>query len=122
VAQGVPRLKLQYDPEAKDDWFASAIPLKPDWEPVDISKFTTIKFTLYSDDECGGLVRLEDNNKVESADFEIETMAVTPGEENSVTLALAAFDNEKIDLTSVSLIKFIGYKDSAFYVSEIILE
>jgi hypothetical protein len=49
-------------------------------------------------------------------------MAVTPGEENSVTLALAAFDNEKIDLTSVSLIKFIGYKDSAFYVSEIILE
>lgn len=122
MAQGVPRLKLQYDPAAKDDWFASAIPLKPDWEPVDISKFTIIKFTLYSDDKCGGLVRLEDSNKVESADFDIETMAVNPGEENTVTLALAAFDNEKIDLTSVSLMKFIGYKDAAFYVSEIILE
>ena len=102
--------------------FACAIPLKPDWTPVDISQFTLLKFTLYADDDCGGLVRLEDSNKVESEDFDIETMAVNPGEENALSLSLAALANEKIDLTSISLLKFIGYKDAAFYISEITVE
>ena len=46
------------------------------------------------------------------------------GEEHTVSVALEAFTREpsKCDLKSVKLLKFIGYKGAAFYVSEICLE
>ena len=56
VAQGVPRLKLVHDTASKEDWFACALPLQSSWDPLDISEFNTLKFTLYTDEECGGMV------------------------------------------------------------------
>jgi len=122
VAQGVPRLKMMHDTNSKDDWFACAIPLQSTWDPVDLSEFDALKFTLYIDEECGGVVRLEDDSGVESADFELETMAPSPGEENTVTVALGAFEMDEINFKEIKLLKFIGYKGAAFYISEICLE
>jgi len=122
VAQGVPRLKMIHDTSSPDDWFACAIPLDNSWDPVDLSGFTLLKFTLYTDEEVGGLIRLEDEEGVESSDFEIETMAPAPGEEHALTLALEVFSQDGLNMQKIKLLKFIGYKGAAFYISEICLE
>jgi|TARA_R110000824_G_scaffold368988_2_gene558376 hypothetical protein len=124
VAQGVPRLKLVHDSDSKEDWFACAIPLQSSWDPVDVTNFNLLKFTLYTDEVCGGLVRLEDEGGEESGDFELDMLNMGAGEEHTVTVALAAFTGEpsKCDLKTAKLLKFVGYKGAAFYVSEICLE
>ena len=124
VAQGVPRLKLVHDISSKEDWFACALPLQSSWDPLDISEFNTLKFTIYTDEECGGMVRLEDERGEESQDFELEMLQAGAGEEHVITVALAAFTREpsQCDLKTVKLLKFVGYKGAAFYVSEICLE
>lgn len=124
VAQGVPRLKLVHDSTSKEDWFACAIPLQSSWEPVNATNFNLLKFTLYTDEVCGGLLRLEDEDGEESGDFELDMLNVRGGEEHTVTVALAALTGEpsKCDLKAVKLLKFVGYKGAAFYVSEICLE
>ena len=124
VAQGVPRLKLVHDSTSKQDWFACAIPLQSSWDPLDVTEFNVLKFTVYTDEECGGLVRLEDESGEESGDFELDMLDAGSGEEHTVTVALDALTMEpsKCDLKSAKLLKFIGYKGAAFYVSEICLE
>ena len=124
VAHGVPRLKMEHDPSSKEDWFACAVPIRQDWEAEDLSSNSLLRFTLYMDDPCGGLVRLEDAHGTESADFEIETAAPSGGEEHNITVALAALEDgvEKLDLSAIKLLKVIGYKGAAFYLSEIFVE
>jgi hypothetical protein len=113
---------MMHDTDCAEDWFACAIPLQSTWEPVDLSPFNTLRFTLYTDEECGGLVRLEDANGTESADFEIETMAPHPGQENTINLSLDAFVTDDLNTKEIKLLKFIGYKGAAFYISEVCLE
>jgi hypothetical protein len=124
VAQGVPRLKLVHDSSSKEDWFAGVIPLQSSWDCLDITEFTTLKLTIYTDEECGGMIRMEDESGEESQDFELELLQAKAGEEHSITIALETFTREpsRCDLERAKLLKFVGYKGAAFYVSEICLE
>ena len=119
VVQGVPRLKMIHDTNSGEDWFACALPLNNSWEKVDISKFTTLEFCLYTNEENTGVVRLEDEDNVESKDVEIDPV---PGEETQISIKLNSLKSRGLDYKKIRLLKIIGYKGSSFYVSELRLE
>ena len=74
------------------------------------------------DEECGGLIRFEDANGVESADFELENAAAIGGQEHNISVSMDAFEIEDIDFTKTKSLKVIGYKGAAFYLSEIVAD
>jgi len=119
---GVPRLRMEYDDRSADDWFVGVLPLLKDWEPTDISEFSSLHFTLYSDESCGGLLRLEDSELLESKDFDLSDVSLKISEENYVTVPLNDAFYDGIDTKKARLLKFIGYTNSAFFISEIYLE
>ena len=87
-----------------------------------MSNASTLKFTIYMDEDCGGLVRLEDANGVESADFELENAAAIGGEEHNIAVSMEAFKIDELDFTKIKTLKVIGYKGAAFYLSEIVAD
>lgn len=120
---GVPRLRLEYDDASDQDWFAAAIPLSPDWGSIDISNHKHLTFNIYSEQMIGGLVRLEDSEGVESTDFKLEK-SIVPETDVSVRVRIQALLDESgaFNKQKCRLLKIIGYKGAAFYVSEISLE
>tara|TARA_Y100000592_G_scaffold18799_1_gene28766 strand:- start:20292 stop:20765 length:474 start_codon:yes stop_codon:yes gene_type:complete len=120
---GVPRLRLEYNEGSNQDWFASAIPLSSDWSGVDISNFEHLTFNIYSEHAIGGLIRLEDEDQVESADFEIEK-SMAPEKDVSVRVRVQALleGADNFDKQKCRLLKIVGYKGAAFYLSEICIE
>lgn len=120
---GVPRLRLQHNEGSSQDWFATAIPLSSDWGSVDISNFEHLTFNIYSEHSIGGLIRLEDEAQFESADFEIEKSMV-PEKDISVRVRIQALleGNGEFDEQKCRLLKIVGYKGAAFYLSEICVE
>ena len=91
ILEGVPRLKLVHSASAPENWFAIAIPLSPTWAPQDLQPYRSLCFTI---------------------------VAAEGSEEASIEIPLGDF-GESLDITSIKLIKFIGYKNSAFYISQI---
>lgn len=119
VIEGVPRLKLIHDSNSGTaDWFALALPLHPTWEAQSLEGCKSIYFTIVARSGSGGLIRLEDGEGVESLDFDFSPFVVKEGEEIVLEIPLADF-GESVNLTNIKLIKFIGYKNSAFYLSRI---
>jgi hypothetical protein len=118
ILEGVPRLKLVHSASAPENWFAIAIPLSPTWAPQDLQTYRSLCFTIVAAEGSGGVVRLEDGAGSESLDFNFSSLLKGEGEEASIEIPLGDF-GESLDITSIKLIKFIGYKNSAFYISQI---
>ena len=118
VIEGVPRLKLVHSTSSSEDWFAIALPLGPGWDPEDLQLYRSICFTIVAREGSGGVVRLEDKVGAESLDFDFSSLLRGEGEEISLEIPLQDF-GESFDRAAVKLIKFIGYKNSAFYISQI---
>ena len=121
IVQGIPRLRLEHDLNSKHDWFACAIPVDSSWEASDISNFDSLNFKLYSDQQVGGLIRLEDSDQNESLDFDF-TNLIDLESEVSIKVSLDRFFNKSFDPKKCRLLKIIGLKSSAFYISEVTLE
>ena len=122
IVEGIPRLKMVHDTHSRDDWFACAIPLRSSWEPVDISEFNTLSLVLYSEGNEGGFIRFEDSSGTESKDFHIDDFHNGGSEEASASIDLNRLKDQELDSTAIKLLKIIGYKGAAFYVSEVFLK
>tara|TARA_B100001778_G_C18258744_1_gene481213 strand:+ start:56 stop:520 length:465 start_codon:yes stop_codon:yes gene_type:complete len=120
IMEGVPRLKMVYDRKSPQDWFAAVIPTQNSWEPSDLSKFNTLSFNIYIEEGSQGLVRFEDCKGKESNDFKFND--VVDRESCSAEINLKSIKKSELNMKSVKLIKFIGYKDAAFYISEVSLQ
>ena len=118
VIEGVPRLKLIYKDSCSADWFAIALPLNSNWGPQSLHSCRAIYFTIAAREGSGGVVRLEDGGGIESLDFDFSSLLGENTEEVVIEIPLEDF-GASLDITSVKLMKFIGYKDSAFYISRI---
>lgn len=119
IIEGVPRLKLIHDSTSGlSDWFAIALPLSPTWEPQSLEDYRSIHFTIAARSGSGGLVRIEDDKGVESLDFDFSAFLGGEGEEAAVEIPLIDMGTS-LDLARIKLIKFIGYQNSAFYISQI---
>ena len=79
----------------------------------------TINNYKYTNEENTGVVRLEDEDNVESKDVEIDPV---PGEETQISIKLNSLKSRGLDYKKIRLLKIIGYKGSSFYVSELRLE
>ena len=117
IVEGTPRLKMVHDTLSRDDWFICAIPLRSSWEPVDISEFDALSLILYSEGNEGGFVRFEDKSGTESKDFHIDDFHSGEPEEASVSIDLGCLKDQELDIKAIKLLKIIGYKGAAFYVS-----
>ena len=122
VVEGVPRLKMVYDDHSKEDWFACAIPIQNTWEPFDASNFKNLSLNLYSENGEGGVIKFEDNSNKESRDFNISELMNNPSEEQHISIPLSSIKENGLNTKELKLIKFIGYKESAFYISEVCLK
>jgi len=122
IVEGIPRLKMVHDTHSRDDWFACAIPLQGSWKPVDITKFKELSLILYSEGDEGGLIRFEDESGLESRDFHLDDLVERFSGEASIDIGLDGLENQKLNTKAVKLIKLIGCKGAAFYVSEVRLK
>ena len=122
IVEGIPRLKMVHDTHSRDDWFACAVPLRSSWEPADISEFSTLSLILYSEGGEGGLIRFEDESGLESADLHIEDSLGSFAEELPIDIDISCLKDEDLNIEAIKLLKFIGYKGAAFYISEVCLK
>ena len=122
VVEGVPRLKMVHEERSPQDWFAVALPTQSSWEPCDISSFQSLCFTIYMEEGGGGIVRLEDSSGEESEDFLLTDMVKDFNDESSVEIDLNPLKESSLNMEQIKLIKFIGYKGAAFYISEVCLQ
>ena len=122
IIEGIPRLKMVHDTHSRDEWFACAIPLRSTWEPLDISEFDKLTLVLYSEGNEGGFIRFEDESGQESKDFHIDDFHSGESEEASVSIDLGRLKDQGLDIKAIKLLKIIGYKGAAFYVSEVSLK
>ena len=122
VIEGIPRLKMVHDTHSRDDWFACAIPIQNTWEPMDISEFDELPLVLYSEGNEGGFIRFEDESGQESKDFHINDLIGCKSEESSVSVLLDRLHDQGLNTKAIKLLKFIGHKGAAFYISEVCLK
>ena len=125
VAQGIPRLRLSQSPEVKEEWFCAVLPLDPVWASIDLTPFKFVNFNFYTDEISCCRVGLKDASDNDSVELELsrESSCVV-GEESHVSLDLSRFlDDPPSDFNPKEsrLLKFIGYNDTAFYISEVTL-
>tara|TARA_Y100000592_G_scaffold27638_3_gene44017 strand:+ start:15358 stop:15828 length:471 start_codon:yes stop_codon:yes gene_type:complete len=122
VVEGVPRLKMVHDERSPHSWFAVALPTQSSWEPCDISEFSSLSFTIYMEEGSGGIVRIEDSSGNESEDMLLSDIVKEFNDESSVEIDLNPLKESALDMENIKLIKFIGYKGAAFYISEVCLQ
>ena len=122
IVEGVPRLKMVHDERSSNPWFATALPTQSSWEPLDISEFNSLCFTIYMEEGSGGVVRLEDASGNESGDIILSDIVEEFNDESSVEIDLNPLKESKLDMEKIKLLKFIGYKGAAFYISEVCLQ
>jgi hypothetical protein len=119
---GKARLKMIYDYQSDDDWFACVIPLQMSWEPVDISKFKALRFDLYTEENQTGCIRFEDESGMESIDLDIDTSELSLAKEHTLSFDLSPLQDRQcneLDIKKIRLLKFIGHKGACFYISEV---
>ena len=120
VVEGIPSLKLIHDKNSDEKWFACALPLEKSWEPYDLTLFRALRFTICATQGSGGLLRLEDDRGQESDDFNFSYLIPPDLSKVVIKASLSDFAGE-METSRVKLLKFIGYKHSAFYISQISL-
>tara|TARA_R110000824_G_scaffold86593_2_gene214145 strand:+ start:2775 stop:3275 length:501 start_codon:yes stop_codon:yes gene_type:complete len=125
VVQGIPRLKLDQDPNAKEDWFCAVLPLDPVWGSIDLETFKFLNFNFYTDYGLYCRVGLKDASENSSLELELYGEEnCREGDESRLSLDLSRFlDDPPSDFNPKEsrLLKFIGYNDTAFYISEVTL-
>jgi len=122
IVEGVPRLKMVHDQRSSQDWFVAALPIQSSWSPCDISEFDSLCLTVYMEEGSGGLIRFEDSSGVESKDFRLTDIITEFDNESSIEIDLKELKEADLNKKEVKLIKFVGYKGAAFYISEVCLQ
>ena len=105
---------LVLDGKPGSEYIVGALPLQPTWLAHDVSRFETLTFDMRVAGAVPRDLRITvtstapDGSEPESAPVYLHTLGVEAGRWNTVSLPLARFTGEGIDVRSIRLIKFSG--------------
>ncbi len=109
-------------------YVVGALPVQPTWLATDISRFADLRFDIRVSENCPADLQVtmtaaeEDGSEHESAPVYLHEMGLRPGNWMTLSIPLARFRGEGVDLRGIRLVKFVANGSFRMELAKIYLE
>lgn len=115
-------LSLEHDTDSGSDYTAALVAMDSKWSSNDLSEYTDLQFTMYTDRNYKLQIFLKDGFDVDSSRVVISNNNITEPTREEISVDLSQFfENSSCNREKIKNVGFIGGQKESYYISSLMI-